>query len=554
MSTLSTPTLPLDRAADQTTRRAAPTPALALGLGLTLLAFWPTLASFPVAWLDRGGQGFVVAIFCGYLAWKDRERLMSARTPMPVVSALLFGMSLFWLLAFVLNVQVVHQAVLPMIVLFWLLAVLGKQSFVAALPIVGTFFLAVPIWGVLIRPLQSMTVMANSVLLKLSGIQADIRGEQIEIPSGVFWVASGCAGLNYFETGLLVSVIYSLAFLNTWKARGVAVAIALALAIVSNWLRVFGLIVVGHVTEMQSPLIAEHALYGWLIFGAAMIVFFMLTRRVEAYDARLSAAAVKTDPAAGTHSRSLSESESPQPPRRQAKAAKGGVFKVSTPIVTLAVATAIVGPALFFLLGGRAATGQASERASGVTPDGQWSLSEAGSVSSPSTSVGAVETDSAKAWAPEYGGADEHRVERWTNGDVAVQVDRFLYADQGQGRELISGVNHISSAGGMGQQLLGPVDETGRMISATAVRTNGGARLVWHWFNVAGLNTHSSTEAKMLELVAFAKSNAPPSELVAVSTPCGASDCQEAMQTLFRFVLGREIAAESSQPPSAPRR
>jgi exosortase len=512
---------------DQSSRPLALTATLAVVTLLFVAMFWPTVSGLPATWLDKGGEGFVIAAFCAYLVWRDRSVLFDKPAPIGLASVITLGLSLLWLVALVLNVQVVHQAALPLIVMSWVLCVFGTRMFVAALPIAGAFFLSVPLWDILVPPLQSMTVAATSVLLAIFRLEAVVSGQYIKIPSGVFEVAAGCAGLNYLMTSLLIGVMYALLFLKSWSARIAAVALAVVIAVVSNWLRVFGLVVIGHYTKMQSPLIEDHIVYGWLIFAVVMIAFFILTKRIEAYDRKRSA------------TESISNSEA------SARASlAGNVFNPRS--VVLPSMAAFVGPMLFLTLGGRAATGAAPDRAPGVNTQSDWQLvseSRGKSNSAPSDSAA---SDSI-AWSPSYRGANEHRVAIWRRDSVEVQVDRFLYTDQSQGNELIGNGNRIASGSAkLGEQKLGPLNAQGRMITATAVRTPHGVRLVWHWFSVGGAQTHSTVDAKLLELAAFAQSDVPPSELVSVSSLCGAENCDAANARLFEFVLGQAAPPLSS--------
>ncbi len=521
MSTAS-PTLVLDRS----TPSAQWQTRLAVAFAVVLLAFWPTWASFPQAWIERGEHGFVAAAFCGWLAWRDRRTLMGTGRGVGIASVLVAGLSTLWLVAIILNARVVHQAALPLLLLAWLLATAGMAAFRAALPIVGAFFLAVPLWGLLIGPLQFMTVVANRAMLSLTGIQVKFDGNLIAIPAGVFEVAEGCAGINFFEVGVLVGVMHALLFLRTWKARGMAVLVAAVLAIVSNWLRVFGLILIGHFTEMQSPLIQSHGTYGWLIFAAVLFTFFFAARYIEAGDERLAAqqaaanAAVK---APATHA-----------------AAPGR--ETSLQGLMLPTGAALIGPVALFVSMGMPPSGLPSEQTPGISPGAEWA------VASPSAATGAVpDSGAAKPWSPAYRGADEHRVTIWTDtvagAPPAVQVDRLFYRDQSQGKELINSENRIARpADKAGEGFVGPLDDRGRRANVTAVRTPSGARLVWSWFNVGGVNSHYGYEAKLLELVAFV-ARSPASELIAVSTPCAPDDCEEASRTLYRFVVGKEQPA-----------
>jgi EpsI family protein len=532
-STISNTTLRADRNSFSTPELAA--------IALILAAFIPTILSFPPMWLDKGGQGFVAAGFAAYLLWRDRAQLFPRGRGIAEASLIIVGISALWLVAYVLNVQVVHQGTLPLVLLGWLLATRGWAALIAVLPVAGVFFLAVPVWGMLIAPLQAATVVVNGLLLKVTGVQAVIDGYHIQIESGIFLVAEGCAGLNYFETGLLISTMYALLFLVTWRARAIAVAIGVALAIVSNWLRVFGLIVIGDITEMKSPLIADHGLYGWILFAISMLVFFAIMRKVEKIDAsRTTQLALEPTPTVA-----LTVGGFAQEPPRAAQGMQG------LPLPTLA---ALVGPLAFVLLGGRSTTGEAPETPLGIVASG-WNVS-AMQVTVADTNGGVTNPDSAVSrspikyaeWRPQFAGADEYRTHQYVQGAAQLRVDRVLYREQGQGRELVSGMNRVTDADQqITSDVVGPIDETGRLLNSTISRTDRGAMLTWYWYSVGGFTTHSSTRAKLMELIAFAKQDSPPAELIAVSAFCEASSCTEASKLLYKLVAGREAPAAAPQ-------
>ncbi len=491
-------------------------------------------------WLDKGGQGFVAAGFAAYLMWRDRAHLFPRGKGIGEASLIIVGISALWLVAYVLNVQVVHQSTLPLVLLGWLLATRGWTAFLAVLPIAGVFFLAVPVWGVLLAPLQAATVVVNGLLLKITGVQAVIDGYHIQIESGIFLVAEGCAGLNYFETGLLISTMYALLFLVTWRARAMAIVIGVGLAIVSNWLRVFGLIVIGDITEMKSPLIADHGLYGWILFAVSMLVFFAIMRKVEKTDAsRATQLGLERTPTAALTLRGVAE----EPPRA-AQRIQG------LPLPTLA---ALVGPLAFVLLGGRSATGETPETPVGIVSSG-WSASAmqiaAADTSGDETSPDSVVSRSPMKygeWRPQFAGADEYRTQQYVQGAAQLRVDRVIYREQGQGRELVSGMNRVTSGEHeITSDVIGPIDETGRLLNSTISRTDRGAMLTWYWYSVGGFITHSSTRAKLMELIAFVRQDSPPAELIAVSAFCDASNCTDASKSLYKLVAGREA------PVSAP--
>lgn len=511
---------------------------IAVALAITAMAFALTWASFPGTWIEKGSHQFVAAGFAGWLLWRARARLLTAEEPLGIVTVAIGALSLAWMVTYVLNTRALHQAIVPAVLFLWLVAVGGVRVGRAALPAFAVFSLAVPVWGSLIRPLQTMTVMANAVMLSFTDITAQIEGDFIAIPAGVFHVASGCAGFNYFEVGLLISVIYALLFLRSWPARFIAIAAGVTLALVSNWLRVFGLIVIGHVTEMQSPLIASHGTYGWVIFALVLALFFVVLRPLERWDERQRPA----EDVVGAEQRA------------RAIGAAGGPSHAPIAWSTVAAPTtaAMLGPVLYLLFASQPSTHSVPDGAPGIQPSESWELLSSaelppysGDPQAEDTATTATEASSPVSvrstppWQLRYLGADRHVQEEWGREDRMVRVERVIYLEQSQSKELINSGNRIATAEQvLGETRIGPLDEHGRMVNASVVRTKEGARLAWHWFHVAGASTHSPSQAKLQELVGFT-TRSSAAELVVVSTPCGESDCNEASRLLWQFVANQ---------------
>jgi EpsI family protein len=486
---------------------------LGLGLGVVVLAFWPTWFSFPSTWKETGWHNVFVVAFCGWLLWRDRRRFYIGTDRLGLAVLAVVALSMLWLLGYLLHLRVLHQAAVPALLAAWLLATAGWRTVRVALPVFATFQLAVPLWGTAVRPLQSMTVLANQVLLGLTGIEADIQGDYIVLRAGVLWVARGCSGLNFFQVGLLLGIVYALLFVRTWRVRLWVVALAAAMAIVSNWLRVFGLVIIADVTEMQSPIIAEHGFYGWVIFAVMLAVFFVIAGRLERLDARTSGGGTIAE-------------ETPT-----------GTVDAPLPwkVVALPTAAALTGPLLYLVVSGQPSRSDVPATTPGIAPSVEWRPV-------------AVES-SEVVWGPKLRGTDEQRHARWQHTDGrTVDVHRLLYFTQRQGKELITDGNAlVPDSMRLGGGLVGPVDSMGRMVNVTVVKGAAAPRLVWSWYRVASMATHSGAEAKLFELIG-AFSGDRTAELVAISTTCDPDDeCRAASTMLFTFVTGR-----ASEPTTSP--
>jgi exosortase/archaeosortase family protein len=64
-----------------------------------------------------------------------------------------------------------------------------------------------------------------------------------------------------------------LACLNHYPARGywLTIAVALALGLFTNWVRIFVLVLVGYYSQMKSGLVADHETFGWLLFAGVVL-------------------------------------------------------------------------------------------------------------------------------------------------------------------------------------------------------------------------------------------------------------------------------------------
>jgi EpsI family protein len=475
-----------------------------------LAAFWPTLASFPAVWAAERTHGYVAAAFAAWMLWRQRHQ-WSPEGPafFPALAPLLLC-SLVWFIATIASLQVVHQLAFPMTLMCWSVAVFGVSRFPVSAPIAGSFLLAVPLWEALVPPLQSLTVFANRMLLAIVGLEARIESTTITIPSGSFLVAGSCAGINYFMAALTIGVMYALLFLQRWRSRVQVVLVAVILSIVANWIRVFGLILIGHQTRMQSTLMQDHATYGWLVFLASLPVLFVVAGRIEAREV----AAAPSTPAHAS---------------RDGSAASTPARSVSRLALLLATAAAISGPVAYQGISRLPRRGVPPAHAVGINPPPSWSRQGAASAGS--------------RWTPGFEGATERRIEHWLRQSTAVQVDRMIYTTQAQGAEMISSENRLAPDSAiLAERSAGPLDRQSRIVREAIVRDAAGVRLVWYWYRVADTEVPSAGKAKALELVAFLKRN-PASEIVIVSTPCAPADCRDAGSALLEFVVGRSSAA-----------
>jgi exosortase A len=138
------------------------------------------------------------------------------------------------------------------------------------------FIFLIPLWGLLTTPLQSLSVAAVNTLMSFTGIPVFVEQQFVHIPSGIFEIADGCSGLRYLLTSLAISSLFIFLYLRSTKNIIIFASVALFGALLTNWIRIAILIIIGHQTEMTSDLMTDHNMFGWYIYVPFMFLLFKL--------------------------------------------------------------------------------------------------------------------------------------------------------------------------------------------------------------------------------------------------------------------------------------
>ena len=476
------------------------------GFAFVLASLWASWQRFPVVWNEFREHGFAVAGIALWLLWRDRVQLAALAYPEPLVAIPLALASLLWMFGVAVAAQVIHLLLVPFILVGWLWAVRGRAVAQRVLPVALLFLLGIPLWEVLVPLLQQMTVLVNHLAIRVTGIHAEVTGTYIKLPYGTLYVAQSCAGLNYLMSALSLGGAYALGFLYDRRSQVKVVATAAGLALVSNWIRVFGLVVVADATKMQSSLMQSHGLYGWIIFACMMPIFGYLAGRIECAQPQ----------------QSLRPVETPVAP----VLASG-----STPFATVAAtAAALAGPVLLLLINLRYSPAPSPESPPGVTPMGTWSPDAA-----------------APVWTPILTGSSSRITRAYTFDGRQVQIDRFIYGNRSERSDMLSVTNRVVPDSLVASdRAIGPLDENLRTVRESVVATGSGFRLIWWWYHVAGVDTPVSRRAQLLEFWALL-SDAAPSEIVLVSTACDNRDCAPARAAVHEVTVGRPLQAPTTR-------
>ena len=164
---------------------------------------------------------------------------------------------------------------------------------------ISTFFPAAylvfifPFWGAFAVFFQNLSVYMVTLLMSFTNIPVYVESEFVSIPSGIFEIAEGCSGLRYIIVALAISSLYIFLYLRTAKSALILIAFALVGALVTNWIRIVLLIVIGHFTEMESSLMTDHNNFGWYVYIPVAIAQFYLGGKLELFEAKASVSRIK---------------------------------------------------------------------------------------------------------------------------------------------------------------------------------------------------------------------------------------------------------------------
>ncbi|GGX49725.1 exosortase/archaeosortase family protein [Saccharospirillum salsuginis] len=186
----------------------------------------------------------------------------------PILGSLfLITATLSWVVLELVNIDTLSYLMLPFGIATVTWVMLGFHAAIRLVPHLLVLSLSLPFWGDLIAPLVSLASLAVGKIVGWMGMTALIEGSSITLPYGRLLIADGCSGIRYFAISILLAA--TIALLNDYRWRGwlTAIALAGALGILSNWVRITGLVIIGYQSEMQSSLMQEHETYGWLIYA-----------------------------------------------------------------------------------------------------------------------------------------------------------------------------------------------------------------------------------------------------------------------------------------------
>ncbi len=249
--------------------------ALALGV----FALWPALASLVQYWREIPDyeHGFLVAAVSAlWLAMRYKAFDGQDAEPRPWALLPLAALLALWWIALRGISHMAFQLLVPPILWVAVFAAAGPRAARLAAAPIAYFYFAIPAWDYLVPVLQHGTVWAAETGMGAIGVATKVTGNVVTIPEGTFVVEDACSGERYFLVALAFAGLLGPIYRLSAPRQIILFLLAVATAIVGNWIRVLMVIYAGHVTHMQHSWVQiSHIALGNEIF-AVLLVFLLL--------------------------------------------------------------------------------------------------------------------------------------------------------------------------------------------------------------------------------------------------------------------------------------
>jgi exosortase A len=241
--------------------------------------YWDTVASMVSIWYrsETFAHGFTILPISLWLVWQKRRELETqapapAVSVLPVLAILLAGV--VWVLGDLGDVLAARHFAWVTVLIAGIWMLLGNDvARRLAFPL-AFLYLAVPVGEFLVPTLIDWTADFTVAALRASGVPVLRDGTTFQVPTGAWSIVEACSGVRYLIASFTVGVLYAYLTYRTWPRRVGFVVASLLVPIVANWMRAYGIVMIGHLSNNRLAVGIDHIIYGWIFFGVVMLLLF----------------------------------------------------------------------------------------------------------------------------------------------------------------------------------------------------------------------------------------------------------------------------------------
>lgn len=492
--------------------------AFAFACLLSIAAFPDVWASMVRVWSNSEtfAHGFIALPCAAWMLWRrsDDWSLLPQRVFWPAAAAIV-GCGLVWLVGRLGGVSSLEQigavALIPAMMLLLVgPAVTRSLSF----PLAFLFF-AVPIGEFLTPRMMDYTADATVAALRWTGIPVFREGLHFSLPTGRWSVVEACSGLRYLIASLALGVLYAYLQFRTLLYRLAFVALSIIVPIVANWVRAYGIVLLGHLSDMRIATGADHLIYGWIFFGFVMALLFWIGSRWR-----------EPEQASAGDGMRLSASASNLP---------GAPITASNARLLAGAALTIVAALIWRPLS--AGMLDATEPIDAVTP-----------LSAP---LAAFPVADDLAFRPQYKDAAETFEATRLVQEAPVGVHAFYYARQHETREMIYSGHAVVRVDDFRWPIASKAAQRtpwGEVMAYRLGSSGSEQLLVWHWYAIGDTQTASEYRAKAATAWSLLTGRGDHSLAVVLVTPLQRDSAATRAEALRTATLRLQAVADAMQP------
>ena len=436
------------------------------------VAYSATIYEISLEWSGNGvySHGFLALLIAAYITYQSRDKISNAMYRFNLIGLItIIATGALWLAAALINVQLIQVFCLFIIIVATLVCLFGFQSLWALKIALLALLLVLPVWNFLQIPLQILSSDVTYAALKLMDIPTLREGFRFTVPGGQFIIEEACSGLSFFLSSCLLSVL----FVHFNHVLGINrlyfILFAILLSLVSNWVRIIFVILVGNYTRMDHVIVQDHLTFGWILYAVMLIPFFVVGHFVNQLPKQSSSKQEIF------HNRDELEINNSVPGNAKIIAIVTAVALISYPTMRL------------FLI--------SENHDSGIARTYDTALSQL---------TQRVDTRFAKTWNPRFVGADETDQATIRYDSQLYRSLRVTYLTQTQGKELV----FVENTPFTKDQWLTTSTQV-KTVEMNGVVTNhelttlrdrrGTERYMVSWYFIGGRITTSEREAKLFE-------------------------------------------------------
>lgn len=264
-------------------------PALLICVGaLLILPYSAFLRALGRSWLDdpEYSYGVMIPFIAIYLLWCRRERLLASVEDGRIagLAVTLSGCAL-QVLSNLSGSLLIAGVAMVLTVLGTILYLWGPEcTKIAAAPI-ALLLLMIPlptyVTGELAWRLQGVASTASSTILRILDVPVLQEGNLLRLPNYVLEVKQACSGSRSLFALIALALLLGLSVTRRWWIRVLLVAVAPALAVGANVVRIVG---TGLIARRWGALAADeslHMVWGILVFIVAVLGLLAFQRFLQ---------------------------------------------------------------------------------------------------------------------------------------------------------------------------------------------------------------------------------------------------------------------------------